>query len=120
MPRLPMDKVLELKNFIDSERASGCPVENCATLYNLIATIEDMNSELEQLRGLKRLQTNMISKAKVQSTWRREAIDLAIEALTEPTHRYRDEACKKLLKCLRNMSEIQPYDIAVDSDQLPF
>lgn len=120
MERLSMNDIQKLKESLNAACENNTPVENHFTLSRLIKTIEDMNVEIQQSIRLQVLQANMVNKSKLQLVWRREVINLAIEALTEPTHRYRDDACKKLLKCLKNMPEIQPYDIGIESDELPF
>jgi hypothetical protein len=53
----------------------------------------------------------------IQTEWRHEVIEIAIDVLSGSTYKERDIACKQLLKYLKNMPEIQDYDI---DEQLPF
>ena len=123
MPELEMSAVKEIKKFIQDEKEKGILTENWGTLYNLIATIEDMQKEIELQPAnekLSRVKSNIKRIKQSQIDWKHECIDKTIDALTEPTHRLRDDACKKLLKHLQNMPEIQSWDIGQDSDELPF
>jgi hypothetical protein len=123
MPRLEISAVKELKDFIISEKEKGIVTENWGTLYNLMTTIEDMQKEIDlqpsnvQLRSVK---AKIINKKQSQADWKHKCIDNAIDVLTEPTHRLRDDACKKLLKHIQNMPEISSWDYGEESEELPF
>jgi hypothetical protein len=122
MSRLAISAVRDIKEAIVLESQNE-PIPNYGTILNLIRTIEDMHTEIEQLKAdpeLAAVKSRIKRLKSQQRDWKDECITASIDALTEPTHRFRDDACKKLLKHLRNMPEISPWDYAEVTDGLPF
>jgi flagellin-specific chaperone FliS len=93
----------------------GC----AAHLWGIVEeNLRDYNPDEEGITA-EEIQKRIVKVANNQAEWKHETIDKAINALTESTHRMRDEACKTLLKQLQNMPLVQPWDINSD-DRLPF
>jgi len=71
------------------------------------------------MKDIKTIQDKLLLKKQLQTEWKYKIIDLAIDVLSGFTHKDKDYACKELLKHLKNMPEIQDYELNTDED-LPF
>lgn len=65
------------------------------------------------------IKTRLINKKKSQEEWKREAIDIAIDAINGWTHREKEHYIKHLMKHLKNMPLINDSDLGEPED-LPF
>lgn len=75
----------------------------------------------EQFKAeLGKIQNQVLRKVADQLRWKHEAIEKAIDVLTSNTHREKDMALKALLGHLKNMPEIQSWDVDLSSDEVPF
>jgi len=66
------------------------------------------------------IKTRLINKKKSQEEWKREAIDIAIEAINGCTHRDKEYHIKKLMMHLKSMPEITERDYGEESEDFPF
>jgi recombinational DNA repair protein RecR len=115
MARVEIERIKLIRDTITKDMEEGKPTENYFTLMSLIDTVLEMQNEIEELN---RLRQKIKEEKAYLEKWKQECISLAIDALTECTHKYRDDACKKLLKHLQNMTVLFDVD-GLDGD-LPF
>ena len=72
------------------------------------------------MTDIENIQQRITMRQQSQKEWKYEVIDLAIDTLSGTTHRDKDFYCKQLLKRLKEMPEIQDWDINIPSKHLPF
>lgn len=72
------------------------------------------------MTDLENVQKRILCLRETQKEWKFEIINLTIDVLSGSTHRDKDYYCKQLLKRLKEMPEIQDWDINIPSKDLPF